>query len=182
MNFCSNCGSDQLRHTIPDGDNRYRMVCGQCQVIHYSNPKIVAGCLPVFGDRVLLARRAIKPCYGLWNIPSGYLENGETVEEGALREVREEVEAELTLMGMHALYSIPHINQVYIHFLGELPAADAFGCGPESLEARLFSESDIPWNDIAFTSSTFSLERYFSDQKLGLRQLHRGKLERRQGK
>ena len=179
MNFCSNCGSDKLEFVIPTGDNRPRMVCGNCQAIHYVNPKIVAGCLPVWGEQVLLARRAIKPCYGLWNIPSGYLENGETVEEGALREVREEVKADLRLIGLHALYSIPHINQVYIHFLGELPSADGFDCGSESLEARLFHESEIPWQDIAFTSSTFSLKRYFADRKKGVQQIHLGKLERR---
>jgi ADP-ribose pyrophosphatase YjhB (NUDIX family) len=180
MNYCSNCGSDQLEFVVPRGDNRPRFVCSNCSAIHYSNPKIVAGCLPVIGDRVLLARRAIHPRKGFWNIPSGYMENGETVEEGALREVREEVQAELRLIGMHSLYSIPHINQVYIHFLGELPAADAFGCGEESQEVQLFREEDIPWDEIAFSSSTFSLQHYFADRKSGEHRLHRGVLERRE--
>lgn len=178
MNYCSNCGSDQLAFRVPDGDNRKRMICAHCQAIHYTNPRIVAGCLPVFDDRVLLARRAIEPRKGYWNVPSGYLENGETVEEGALREVREEVLAELNLIGMHALYSIPHINQVYIHFLGQLMSENAFGCGPESAEVQLFRETEIPWSDIAFSSSTFSLQHYFADRREGIRQLHRGQLIR----
>lgn len=178
MNYCSNCGSDSLHYKVPSGDNRKRMVCVDCQAIHYVNPKIVAGCLPIIGDRVLLARRAIEPRSGYWNVPSGYLENGETVEEGALREVKEEVLADVKLIGMHALYSIPHINQVYIHFLAQLEDAASFGCGPESAEVRLFREDEIPWQEIAFTSSVFTLRRYFSDYQKGIRQLHRGRMER----
>jgi len=178
MNYCSNCGSDNLDFKVPSGDNRKRMICASCHAIHYANPKIVAGCLPIIGDRVLLARRAIEPRRGYWNVPSGYLENGETVEEGALREVKEEVLAEVTLVGMHALYSIPHINQVYIHFLATLQNAESFGCGPESSEVRLFREEEIPWDEIAFTSSVFTLRNYFSDRQKGTHQLHRGKMVR----
>lgn len=178
MNYCSNCGSDKLNFKVPSGDNRKRMICAACHAIHYANPKIVAGCLPIYGDRVLLARRDIEPRLGFWNVPSGYLENGETVEEGALREVKEEVLAEVELIGMHALYSIPHINQVYIHFLAQLPGAESYGCGPESSEVRLFHEKDIPWDEIAFSSSTFTLQRFFADRRKGIRQLHRGQLIR----
>lgn len=178
MNFCSNCGSANLDYKVPSGDNRKRVICADCHAIHYANPKIVAGCLPIHDNRVLLARRAIEPRKGYWNVPSGYLENGETVEEGALREVREEVLAEVDLIGMHALYSIPHINQVYIHFLAELQSPDAYGCGPESSEVRLFREDEIPWDEIAFTSSVFTLRRYFADRHKGKRQLHRGKMVR----
>ncbi|MBV6653565.1 MAG: NUDIX hydrolase [Mameliella sp.] len=177
MNFCSNCGSGQLEFKVPDGDNRPRYVCNNCHTIHYSNPKIVAGCLPIWEDKVLLAKRSIAPRKGLWNVPSGYMENGETVEEGAKREVWEEAKAKVDLIGMHTIYSIPHINQVYMHFLGQMQGADAFGVGEESLEVRLFTEEEIPWNEIAFTSSMFSLQRYFSDRKNGGHQLHLGKLD-----
>lgn len=177
MNFCSHCGSDDIRLVVPDGDNRVRHVCGYCGSIHYSNPKIVTGCLPVWEDKVLLAKRSIGPRQGFWNVPGGYMENGETVEEGARREVREEVLAEVEVTGLHAIFSIPHINQVYMHFIGKLPAPDAFGSGEESLEVRLFSEAEIPWQEIAFTSSVYTLENYFADRKQGMPQLHIGQME-----
>ncbi|MCB0584572.1 MAG: NUDIX hydrolase [Phaeodactylibacter sp.] len=176
MNFCSNCGSDQLEFRVPEGDNRPRYVCANCGVIHYSNPKIVTGCLPVWRNKVLLAKRAIDPRKGYWNVPSGYLENGETVEQGAAREVWEETLAKVTSLTLHSVFSIPHISQVYIHFLAELDGPD-FGVGEESLEARLFTESEVPWDEIAFTSSVFTLEHYFDDLSRGRREVHIGVME-----
>lgn len=173
MNFCSHCGSDQLERSIPKGDNHYRIVCRNCHTIHYSNPKVVAGCLAVWKDEVLLCRRAIEPRKGFWNVPAGYLENGETVEEGAEREMWEEAEAEVNIRGVLAVYSLPHVNQVYIHFLADLKDKK-FGIGIESLETQLFKEEDIPWEDIAFTSSTFALKKYFHDRRSGLEQTHIG--------
>jgi ADP-ribose pyrophosphatase YjhB (NUDIX family) len=177
MNFCSNCGSDKLVFDIPIGDNRQRHICQNCDTIHYSNPNIVAGCLPIWEDKVLLCRRSIQPRRGYWNIPAGYLENGETVEEGALREVWEEAEASVTIIGVHTIFSIPHINQIYIHFLGELQNLD-YGVGEESLEVELFAEEEIPWDDMAFKSSEFALQRYFHDRKNGgLQQAHIGSMD-----
>lgn len=177
MNFCSHCGSDQLQFIIPPGDNRRRFVCSNCKTIHYSNPTIVAGCLPIWEGKVLLAKRAIEPRKGYWNVPSGYMENGETVEEGATREVWEEAEAKIDLIGIHALYNIPHINQVYIHFLGHL-VDGKYGIGEESEEVQLFAEEEIPWEDIAFTSSIFTLKSFFEDRKKGTRQVHIGRYEK----
>lgn len=173
MNFCSHCGSDQLAFVIPQGDNRSRWVCQQCLTIHYTNPKIVAGCLPIWGEKVLLCKRAIEPRLGYWNVPSGYMENGETVVEGAQREVWEEALAKVRILGLHAIFDLPTINQVYIHYLGELINGQ-FGVGEESLECRLFAEEEIPWEDIAFHSSIFTLRRFFEDRRAGRRQLHQG--------
>lgn len=173
MKFCSACGAAAPAFTIPEGDTRPRFVCSNCHTIHYSNPNIVAGCLPIWQDQVLLCRRAIAPREGFWNVPSGYLENGETVEEGAMREVWEEAEARVEIIGVHTIYSLPHINQIYIHFLAELKDG-AFGIGPESSECRLFKEEEIPWDEIAFTSSVFSLQRFYSDQKNGAQDTHLG--------
>ena len=145
MNYCSNCGSSDISLLIPDGDNRLRHVCGNCNTIHYQNPKIVAGCLPIWKGEVLLCKRAIEPRLGYWNVPSGYMENGETVEDAARREVWEEAHARVEILGLHSIYSIPHINQVYIHFLGELVQGE-YGVGEESSEVRLFTEKEIPWN------------------------------------
>ena len=176
MNFCSNCGSSNIELRIPQGDNRERYVCRNCDRIYYSNPKIVTGCLPLWKEKVLLCRRAIEPRYGYWNVPSGYMENGETVEEGALREVWEEALAKVDLIGIHTIFSIPHINQMYIHFLGEL-RNENYKPGPESLEVQLFSEEEIPWDDIAFTSSVFTLEHYFEDLRRGRQGVHMGSME-----
>ncbi len=176
MNFCSHCGSDQLEFRVPEGDNRPRHVCSNCGVIHYSNPKIVTGCLPIWEHKVLLARRAIEPRKGYWNVPSGYMENGETVEQGAAREVWEETLAKVQELRLHTVFSIPHINQVYIHFLAELNDPD-FGVGEESLDVRLFAEEEIPWKEIAFTSSVFTLERFFADRREGRQEVHMGVME-----
>ncbi len=150
-----------------------RHVCHNCDTIHYSNPRIIAGCLPIWEDKVLLCKRAIEPRLGYWNVPSGFMENGESVEEGAAREVLEEAEAKVKIIGVHALFSIPRINQVYVHFLGEM-IDGKFGVGAESLESQLFSEDKIPWKDIAFHSSIFTLKRFFEDRKKGIREVHIG--------
>ena len=172
MKFCPNCGSDKLETTVPAGDNRPRQVCASCQIIHYSNPKIVAGCLPVWGNKVLLCRRAIEPCYGLWNVPSGYLENGESVEDGAKREVWEEAAARVEVDYLITLYNLEKINQLYLQFVGELIDGE-YGVGEESLECRLFAEDEIPWEEMAFTSSVFTLRRYFEARRSGVKTLHR---------
>ena len=173
MNFCSNCGHQVVFRAV-EGDNLPRYVCESCDTIHYQNPKIVTGALPLWEDKVLLCKRGIAPRKGFWNVPGGYLENGESVEDGAIREVREETLSTITIIGLHTLYSIPKINQVYMHFLADLQQLD-FKPTPESLEVQLFTEAEIPWKEIAFASSSFTLKRFFEDRKKGIRQLHRGR-------
>ncbi len=159
MNFCSHCGSNRLTYEIPAGDYRSRYCCQQCGTIHYQNPKLVVGCLPLYQDKILICKRAIEPRYGFWNLPAGFLENGETVEEGALRETWEEACAQVEITKLHCLYNLPHVNQVYLFFLSHL-TSPKFACGSESLEVKLFSEDDIPWDKIAFSSNKFALEKY----------------------
>lgn len=166
MNFCSNCGSPHLSNVTPPGDNRPRTVCGRCGTIHYHNPKIIAGCLPLWEDKVLLCRRAIEPRQGFWNIPAGFMEVGETVEEAAMREVWEEAAAKVNLIGVHTIFTFTRFYHVYIQFLGELVGGH-FGVGEESLESRLFTEVEIPWEHIAFESSVFALHRFFEDRRSG---------------
>lgn len=173
MNFCSHCASDKLRHQVPEGDNKRRLVCENCRTVHYRNPKIVAGCLPIWKDKVLLCRRAIEPEYGKWNVPSGYLENGESVLDGALREVREEANAEVEVDYLITLYNIERIDQVYLQYVGEL-INGSFSIGAESLECRLFAEQEVPWEEIAFTSSAFTLRNYFRDRQSGAKMLRTG--------
>ena len=113
MKFCSNCGS-QVTQRIPEGDSRPRYICDDCNIVHYQNPNIIAGCLPVWGDKVLLCRRAIEPRYGFWTLPAGFMENGETVAEGAARETWEEAEADVRELTLYTVFNIPYINQVYM--------------------------------------------------------------------
>lgn len=159
MNFCSHCGSAQLIHTIPEGDNRLRYVCTQCETIHYQNPKMVVGCLVEWEGHILLCKRAIPPREGYWNLPAGYLENGETLQEGALRETREEAGLEVDLIRLHAVYNIPRISQIYFFFLAKANQEHIPG-GPESLEARWFLPEQIPFEDMAFPSSTYAIQQH----------------------
>ncbi|MBX7227462.1 MAG: NUDIX hydrolase [Chitinophagales bacterium] len=165
MKFCSTCG-DRVILTDVDGDTHKRYVCTNCKTIHYTNPKLVVGALVYWEDKVILCRRAIEPRLGFWNIPAGYLEDHEKAEEGAAREVWEEAGAKVNIEGVLAIYNLPEANQVYIHFIGEL-IDGVYSNGVESIETKLFSEEEIPWKDLAFTSSAFALRKYFQDRKQG---------------
>lgn len=162
MNYCSQCGSP-VTQRIPIGDNRVRFVCSQCQLIHYQNPRIVAGCLPVWGEQVLLCRRAIEPRRGYWTLPAGFMENGETLEQAAARETEEEACARVRELSLYTLFDLPHISQVYMFFRAELVDLD-FAAGDESLEVRLFDERDIPWSELAFPTVGRTLECFFADR------------------
>ena len=178
MKFCSNCGSSSLEQRIPVGDTHRRWVCPDCGTIHYQNPKIVVGCLPDWEGRVLLCRRAIDPRRGLWTLPAGFLENGETLPAGAARETVEEAQASVEVGELYTVISLPHISQIYVMFRARLLDL-AFGPGPESLEVRLFDEAEIPWNEIAFRTIARTLRLYFLDRKLGGFTTHVSALERR---
>ena len=165
MNFCIKCGAS-VSMIVPDGDTRERAVCDNCGHIHYVNPRIVTGCLPVHKDQVLLCKRAIEPRYGFWTLPAGYLENGETVAEGAARETMEEANANVTGLELYTVFSLPHISQIYMFFLSELNKPE-FSSGEESLEVKLFSEDEIPWESLSFPVVTQTLEFFFEDRKTG---------------
>jgi ADP-ribose pyrophosphatase YjhB (NUDIX family) len=166
MKFCSHCGSDRIELVVPEGDTLPRHVCASCHTIHYQNPKVVVGCLPEWEGRVLLCKRAIEPRYGLWTLPAGFLENGESVTEGAMRETLEEANARVEVLDLYTLISLPQIHQVYMMFRARLTDLD-FGPGTESLEVALFDEADIPWETLAFRTITRTLRNYFLDRKLG---------------
>jgi ADP-ribose pyrophosphatase YjhB (NUDIX family) len=165
MKFCSSCGSRLTRGT-PPGDDRQRFVCAACGVVHYQNPRVVVGCVVEQGERVLLCRRAIDPCYGKWTLPAGYLENGETVAAGAERETREEAGARIEGLVPYRLFNICHINQIYLMFRARL-ADGRLEPGKESLAARLFTEGEIPWEKIAFRVISETLRGYFRDRAEG---------------
>ncbi len=166
MNFCSHCGSDRLRFDIPAGDNRPRYWCPECHTIHYQNPRLVVGTVPVWGDRILLCRRSIEPRKGYWTLPAGYMENGETLQEGAARESWEEACATVDIKDMYTVFNLPHIYQVYVFFLGELEEG-RFDVGDESSEVDLFRQDQIPWDELAFPTINRTLKYYFRDRETG---------------
>ncbi len=161
MKYCSECGAPVVQR-VPPGDHLPRHVCGRCHTIHYQNPKIVAGCVPVWGDRILLCRRAIEPRRGLWTLPAGFMENGETAAEAAAREAREEANARVEDLALYGVFSLPHINQVYLMFRGVLRDGRA-SAGEETLEVGLFREGEIPWRELAFPVVRETLARYLAE-------------------
>ncbi len=165
MKYCSNC-STPITVKVPDGDNRERHCCVSCGAIHYQNPKLVLGTLPVWGEQVLLCRRAIEPRYGFWTLPAGFMENGETTEEGASRETAEEAGARIQLGALYSIIDVPHVDQVHMFFHARLMDLE-FDPGPESLEVRLFDETGIPWEQIAFRTVEQTLRWYFEDRRAG---------------
>lgn len=177
MNFCSHCGN-ALTIRIPQGDNRERHVCDHCDNVHYQNPRIIAGCIPISGKRILLCKRAIEPRLGYWTLPAGFLENGETVIQGALRECHEEACARLDDPTLFGMYDIPHINQVHIFYQGQL-IDDHYAAGEESLEVELFHEHEVPWNELAFPVVTQVLKHLFGDQATDEPGIRTGTINRR---
>jgi ADP-ribose pyrophosphatase YjhB (NUDIX family) len=163
MNYCSHCAGPVI-FEIPQGDNRSRYICTACDRIHYQNPQMVVGCIPVWGDRILLCKRNIEPRKGFWTLPAGYLECQETTEEGARRETSEETGATVIGLQPYRLFDIAHIGQVYLMFLARLKTPD-FHVTEESMDVRLFEEKDIPWSSIAFPVITKTLQNYFDDRQ-----------------
>ena len=178
MRYCSVCGSPEIALRIPEGDTLPRDVCEACGTIHYQNPKVVVGCLPEWEGRVLLCKRAIEPRLGLWTLPAGFLENGETLANGALRETLEEAQARVALGELYTVISLPMINQVYMMFRARLQDL-GFGPGTESLEVRLFDESEIPWESLAFRTIARTLRNHFLDRRLGESAVRVSAIERR---
>ena len=166
IKFCCTCGSAVV-HRIPSGDSLERAVCESCGHIQYVNPKIVVGCLPVYGERILMCKRAIEPRLGLWTLPAGFMEMGESAAEGAAREALEEANAKVQIEDLYTVYSIPHISQVYMMFLARLVDPDV-SPGVESLEVKLVTEAEIPWDQLAFAMVKRTLKHFLEDRKTGV--------------
>ncbi len=175
LRFCMQCGSAKVELRVPHDDDRERHMCAYCGHIHYLNPKLVVGTLPVWGDRVLLCKRAIEPRYGYWTLPAGFMEEGETLEEGAARETLEEANARVTIEQMYTTLSLPQISQVYVLFRAKLNDLN-FSSGTESLEVKLFREDEIPWEQLAFRTIEVTLKHFFADRKVGVFVPHLGEI------
>jgi len=176
MNFCSHCGH-KVQLTIPAGDTQPRHVCTSCGKVHYVNPLIVVGCVPEHGEQILLCRRAIEPRRGYWTIPAGFMEIGETMAQGAARETMEEAVARVEIRDLFAVVDVIHARQVHMMYRATLLDGE-YGVGAESLEVGLFREEQIPWDDVAFESVRFALQKFIEDRAAGLQRLHTIALDR----
>lgn len=166
MKYCPECGAPvELR--LPQDDHRERHVCTVCNTIHYHNPKLIVGAIPEWEDgRILLCRRAIEPRHGLWTLPAGFMENGETTAEAAARETLEEANARVQIGELYSMYNLSYISQVQLLYRAKLLDLDFFP-GVESLEVKLFDEASVPWDLLAFRPVRNTLQNYFNDRKLG---------------
>jgi ADP-ribose pyrophosphatase YjhB (NUDIX family) len=165
MKFCSACAAPLIVQIPPD-DTRERFVCPACGMIHYQNPKLVVGSIPVWerdgNVQILLCKRAIEPRYGYWTLPAGFMENNETTSQAAQRETVEEAGANIALHELFSILNVPHVHQVHLFYRATLLDLN-FAAGTESLEVGLFSESDIPWDDLAFPTVSNTLRFFFAD-------------------
>jgi ADP-ribose pyrophosphatase YjhB (NUDIX family) len=170
IRHCRACGT-AVEYRIPADDNRERAVCPACATVHYENPLNVVGTVPVWGDKVLLCKRAIEPRYGLWTLPAGFLELGETTEQGALRETDEEAGAKVELGPLFTILNVVRVGQVHFFYRATMTSPE-LDPGSETLEARLFDESEVPWDQIAFRTVRETLLAFFADRQRGEFQLH----------
>ena len=166
MKYCSNCGSANLEFKIPEGDNMKRYCCKDCGTIFYTNPNLVVGALCIRDNKILMAKRNINPRIGLWTLPAGFMENAETLQDGALRETFEETGSKAEITMPYTMFSLPHINQVHMFFLANL-LDDNFGPTFESSEVKLFTIDEILWDEIAFPTVEKTLKYYIEDLKEG---------------
>jgi ADP-ribose pyrophosphatase YjhB (NUDIX family) len=164
IKFCRNCGTAVVYRIPDDGDIRERAVCPACDTIHYQNPLTVVGTVPHWGDKVLLCKRNIEPRWGKWTLPAGFMELNETTLEGAARETDEEAGARFEMEDLITVMSVPRVGQVHIYYRARL-LSDVFNPGHETIEARLFTEDEIPWEEIAFRTVKETLKCYFDDRR-----------------
>jgi ADP-ribose pyrophosphatase YjhB (NUDIX family) len=170
IKHCRACGA-ATRYAVPADDNRERATCTVCGTIHYENPLNVVGTVPVWGEQVLLCRRNIEPRYGLWTLPAGFMELGETTAEGAVRETVEEAGANIELQDLFTVLNVVRVGQVHLFYLARLRDT-RFDPGPETIEAQLFDEATIPWEELAFRTVRKTLECFFADRRRGQFSLH----------
>lgn len=170
MKYCAHCASP-LEHRIPEGDSLLRHVCSQCGEVHYQNPRVITGTIPIWRDKVLMCKRAIEPRHGYWTLPAGFLELGETAAEGAARETMEEARARVEIRQLFSFINVTYIGQIYTLYLADLLDLN-YGPGEESLEVELLGEDEIPWSDLAFPTVKLALQDYFSERASGQFTLH----------
>lgn len=177
MKFCSQCANPVV-FEVPQDDNLPRHICRKCNTIYYQNPKVVVCTIPFWKSKnnteILLCKRAIEPRWGLWTLPGGFLENNETTKEAAQRETIEEAGANIIVQNLFALMNLTYAQQIHLFYLAELQNL-SFEPGIETIKAEMFTQKNIPWNEIAFSSTKKALQLFFEDEKkilAGICKLH----------
>lgn len=171
IQHCKECGAKVVYRLPDDGDLKPRAVCTVCHTVHYENPLNVVGTVPHWGDQVLLCKRNIEPRLGKWTLPAGFMELNETTAEGAARETHEEAGAQFEMQGLFSLLNVARVGQVHLFYRARL-LSDQFNPGTETMEAKLFTEAEIPWDEIAFRTVKETLEHYFADRRAGSYGIH----------
>ncbi len=171
IQHCKQCGSKVVYRLPDDGDTKERAVCTVCHTVHYENPLNVVGTVPYWGQKVLLCKRNIEPRKGKWTLPAGFMELDETTSEGAARETDEEAGAQFEMQGLFSVLNVARVGQVHLFYRARL-TSDQFNPGTETMEAQLFDEADIPWDEIAFRTVKETLEHYFADRRTGQYGIH----------
>ncbi|MDP2004651.1 MAG: NUDIX hydrolase [Rubrivivax sp.] len=172
IKHCRVCGTE-VAYRIPADDNRERAVCTACSEIHYENPINVVGTVPVWGEQVLLCRRNIEPRFGFWTLPAGFLELGESTATGAERETVEEAGANIELQELFTVLNVVRAGQLHLFYRARMRDA-TLAPGPETIEARLFCEDEVPWDELAFRTVRLTLEHFFADRRRGSFGVHAG--------
>ncbi|WP_298053080.1 NUDIX hydrolase [uncultured Paenalcaligenes sp.] len=170
INYCTQC-ANPLARIIPPDDNRVRDVCLQCGSVHYQNPRNVVGVVPIWGDKILLCKRAIEPRYDTWTLPAGFMELKESTAEGAMREADEEAGAHLELGELFTVIDVPEAGQVHLYYLATVTRPE-LNPGPESLDARFFALDEIPWDNLSFKTVSTTIEHYLADRQKGHFSVH----------
>ncbi len=168
--FCSQCGFS-INRRVPEGDNRERDICDNCGAIHYQNPRMVVGTIPVLEDRILLCKRAIAPRYNTWTLPAGFMELGESTAEGAIRETLEETGIQINLKNLFTVIDVPEVEQLHLFYLADA-LDEELNLGSECLEARYYKESEIPWDELSFHTVIKTIWRFFEDRRIGMFGIH----------
>jgi ADP-ribose pyrophosphatase YjhB (NUDIX family) len=171
IKHCKNCGVAVVYRLPDDGDTKQRAVCPSCTTVHYENPLNVVGTVPYWGDKVLLCKRNIEPRWGMWTLPAGFMELGETTAQGAARETVEEAGAHIEMEGLFTIINVARVGQVHMFYRAKL-LSDQFDPGVETIEAKLYAEHEIPWEELAFKTVRETLERFFADRKTGRYLIH----------
>ena len=170
IKHCKVCGGTAV-YAVPADDNRERATCTVCSTIHYENPNNVVGTVPHWNDQVLRCRRNIEPRHGFWTLPAGFMEMGESTAEGAVRETIEEAGAHIELQELFTVLNVVRVGQLHLYYRARLLDTE-FDPGPETIEARLFREDEVPWDELAFRTVRETLKRYFEDRRLGQFNIH----------
>ena len=171
IKHCKDCGNAVTYRVPDDGDTKERAVCPACGTTHYENPLNVVGTVPHWGDQVLLCKRNIEPRWGKWTLPAGFMELNETTSQGAARETDEEAGAQFEIQDLFSVINVARVGQVHLFYRARL-LSDQFKPGHETIEARLFTEAEIPWDELAFKTVKETLIRYFADRRSGVYGIH----------